>query len=455
MNNIQSHSLTRVLLSRHLRLSIPISLQILLRFLIQFVDNVVVGQLGETAVAGVAISNQVFFIYILFLFGIGSGASTLLSQFWGQKELQGIRRSLGFASLISFSGSLVFCVVVGIFIPSILRLYTTDTEVIAVGVEYFRAVLFSYPFQAIAFIFISGFRSIERAGAMFPVALGAVVMNVVLDIVMVFGYLGFPAMGVVGSAYATVITMVVQLGVIFGIVLFTKNEIRGPISDFFHWTKRSITQFLRVVSPVIVNEVLWSLGTTMYFIVFGRMGTRAITAFNIGSLLFRLVLVGGIGSGQAATVLIGKMVGGNRLHIVKRYISKLLPASFLVAVGLSGILCSLAWVIPNIYNLEGETKALLTYAIFGLTPLFILRIVNLHIIIGILRGGADTKFAMYLEILSIWGIGVPFAFLLGLVLEAGPVITMIGLATEEIVKLAIGLYRLRSDAWIKTLHANV
>lgn len=454
MKHISIHPLTRILAVRHLRLAVPISLQILLRFLIQFVDNIVVGQLGETAIAGVAISNQLFFIYILFLFGIGSGSSTILSQFWGQKALPGIRSTLGFAGMISCTVSILFCIVVGIFATNILSLYSTEKAVIDTGTEYLRIVLFSYPFQSLSFVLITGFRSIERANSMFPVALGAVILNIFLDIVMVFGFLGFPPMGVKGSALATVITMILQLIVILCILFASKNPIRGPVSDFFQWSVRQVKQFFRVVSPVVINEVVWSLGTTMYFIVFGRIGTGAITAFNIASLLFRFVLVGCIGSGQATTVLVGKMIGAQKMKTLAKYIKKLLPASVIVAIVSTGLLCSFAWVIPNAFNILDTTKHLLTLSILALTPLFVLRIINMHILIGVLRGGADTIFAMYSETIAIWALGVPCAFIFGWVLQWHPALVMLTLAIEEISKLFIGLYRLRTDAWIKRVHAD-
>ncbi len=447
------HPLTRILAARHLRLAVPISLQILLRFLIQFIDNIVVGQLGETAIAGVAISNQLFFLFILFLFGIGSGSSTMLSQFWGQKELKGIRKTLGFAGVVSFAGSVLFCIVVGLFTIDILKMYSAEPAVVQTGAGYLRIVMFSYPFQALSFVLVTGFRSIERAGVMFPVVLGSVLLNIFLDIVMVFGFLGFPAMGVNGSALATVITMALQFGVIVLILFGTDNPIRGPIAEFFQWTVKQVKQFVRVVSPVVINEVVWSLGTTMYFIVFGRMGTEVIAAFNISSLLYRFVLVGCIGSAQASTILVGKMIGEKKTKTLRVYIKKLLPASVIIATLFIGMLCSFAWLIPNAFNILDSTKQLLSLAVLALAPLFVLRIINMHIIIGVLRGGADTMFAMYTETGSIWLAGVPCAFIFGWVLQLHPAVVMLGLALEEVAKIFIGLHRLRNDAWIKKIHA--
>lgn len=444
----------RPLLIRMGRLSIPIGLQMMLRVLAQLVDNLMVGQLSETAIAGVGIANQIFFVFILFIFGVGSGSVVSLGQYWGQKNITGFRKILTITYYVAGIAALMFCIAVWLFSRQLLGLYSPEADVVNVGQRYVRIVALSYPLQALTFIMFTGMRSISRAKAPLFLSIGAVCTNVFLNWVLIFGNLGAPALGVEGAAWGTLITMLVQV-IIARVIVVRKigSPLTGSSRDIVGWQKE-MPQYLRVVYPVVLQELGWALGTTLYTVALGHVGRAAVAAFTVTNVFYRLVLVLILANGNATTIVISHLVGGGRIRQAKEYIRYLLVFATVGGLVLSGMACLLSPVIPQFFNIPPESKVLMTKVILAFSLTGVMRAVNIHILVGILRGGADTMFAMWAEVGSVWLLGVPAVFVAAWVLSWPIHWAVVAISLEEVGKLIVGLSRVFSYRWMRQLQSK-
>lgn len=434
-----------------LKLAIPIVLQNLVLSSLNLVDTIIIGGLGERAIASVGLANQYFFLLNLILFGITSGSSIFTAQYWGNRDIPNIKRVLGLCIITGGLAALLFTIG-GLFLPEkILSIFTKDTAVIVLGSEYLRIIAFSYIITSISFAFSFTLRSTGQVKIPMVVSITALGINTALNYILIYGYFGFPEMGVRGSALATLIARAIEMVFILTVVYKTKNVIAGNLNQLFNLTINFIKNFFKVTIPVILNESIWALGVTLYSVVYARMGTEVIASTNISSTIERITWVIFMGLGNACAVMIGNKIGeGNdkeAFTYAKRFI--ILGPSLAIIGGIfvffnSHFILSAYKVSPTVYNYAA--KNLIVFSVFLWVKVF-----NFTSIVGILRSGGDTKFCLFIDTSGVWLIGVPLAFLGGLVwhLPVYWVYTLVFM--EEIYKFILGLPRILSKKWINNL----
>jgi len=432
-------------------LALPIMLQNLLASSLSFVDTVMIGQLGEIQIAAVGLANQMFFLVILLFFGISSGASIFFAQFWGNKDLKSIHKTLGLALTIGVSGAAILSAI-SIFLPEeIMRVFTPDKAVIASGAEYLKIVGISYIFTAVTFIFSAALRSTENARTPLIVSAISMTTNAIFNYLLIFGKFGFPQMGVRGAAIATAGSRALEMCLIIPISYIKKKPTAAPFSEIFSFSKEFTAKFLNLVSPVILNEMAWSLGMVMYKIVFARMGTSIIASSNISESIQSLFFVVFIGTANSSAILIGKKIGEKNQELAKTYASGFLVLGLVFGAVVGVLMASFSSLIPRAFNASPEILAITTKSLLIMSLILPIKVFNMHSIIGVLRSGGDTRYSLILEITSVWFVGVPLAFVGGLVLHI-PIYYLYGLVgLEEIYKLFISARRVRSGKWINDL----
>lgn len=434
-----------------IQLAVPIALQNLIMNSLNLIDTVMVGQLGEANIAAVALGNQIFFLISLFLFGVCSGSSVFIAQFWGKKDIPNIRKILGLALICGVLVSALATVIILLIPTPILSLFSKDPEVIRLGSVYLRIVCFSYVPTAISFCYASTLRSTGQAKL--PVIASAIALgtNTVLNYILIFGKLGFTAMGAQGAAVATLISRLLELVIIFGSVYLLKMTPAASIKELTNLNKDFTIRFFRITLPVIINEVLWSLGVTMYTVTYGRMGTDILAAVNISSAVERIAFVMFNGLSNACAVMVGNKIGEGQeetAFLYARRLALLGPSLGLIL----GLLVSLSsGLLLSIYNVSEEVyqNARTILSIFGLTMPF--KIFNSINIVGILRSGGDAKYSLLLESTGVWFIAVPLAFIGGLVFHLPLYLVYIMVNLEEIYKFSLGVKRFLSGKWINNV----
>jgi len=435
-------------LKEYLTLVIPIATQNLILSSLNLIDTIMVGQLGEQSIAAVGLANQFYFLFNLLLFGIVSGSSILLAQFWGKRDLINLRKVQGIALFTSIFGAVIFTLIALLSPESVMKIFSEDQMVIDLGSQFLRISAMSYIFTSITFCFSFTARATGEAKIPLFSSIIAITINTVLNYVFIFGKLGFEPMGVRGSAMGTLVARIVEMIVILSFTYRLKLPGASTIKELTSASRDFILRMFKTITPVILNEFLWALGISMYTVAYGRIGTNAVAAVNIATVIEKISMVLFIGMANAGAVIIGNRIGACEEDKAFYYSKKLLTTGPAIGIIMGTLL---AFVAPNILSLYKVTQEVtgtsihLLFAIGFLTPL---RVFNNILIVGVLRGGGDTKYTLVIDALSVWLVGVPLAFIGALVFKFPVVAVYLLVAIEEVVKFILGLQRFISKKWI-------
>ena len=441
----------KVFLRAMLGLAIPVAFQQLITAGLNMVDVLMVGQLGEASIAALGLANQVFFLLILFLFGITSGMAIFTAQYWGQGDVESIRRVLGLCLMVALTVGLLYTLGALLIPETILGFYTEDPEVIALGASYLRIVGLSYIFMAITTSYFAVLRSITWVKVTVFVSVIALALKTVLSYLLIFGIGGLPALGVRGAAIGTTVGWIFESTLIIILVYTLKTPLAANPLTFFRFNRQFVSKVLKTVAPAAFNEVFWSVGITVYNAVYARIGTGAIAAVQISATIEEIAFVFFIGLGNACAVMVGNKIGAKEKDIAYEYGRRFLILTVGVAM-LSGLLImSLRGLVVGLYDISPQAaqNARTLMMIFSFSAW--LRSINFILFVGVLRAGGDTRFAMFMEMFSIWVIGVPAALIGGFVLKLPVYGVYLMVLLEELVKAFIIVQRYRSRKWIHDL----
>jgi len=433
------------------RLAVPIALHTFVITALNFIDTVMIGRLGEVEIAAVAIANQVFFLFMLFLFGAGSAAAIFTAQYWGRGDIAGIRRTVGAALVPSLAGALVFFSAAR-FIPELVfRVFTEDQAVSTLGSDYLRVIAPSYFATAITVLFAAVMRSTGNARLPLKVSAVSVALNAGLNLVLIFGVGPFPALGVVGAALATTIARTGEVMVLVALAFRKREPVAGSPREWFAFSPGFLALYWRTSVPVLLNEIGWASGMTAYVAVFARIGTETVAAYNIADVVFRLLFVVFIGSGSATAVLIGNTIGAGRPDLAARRARVIMIATPLLGLAMGLLAMAMAPFVPRLYAVAPHVREIVTHIMLVFVLVAPLKVCNLHIVVGLLRSGGDTTFSLLVDVGILWVVGVPLVAVAGLAWGIAPALVFLCTGVEELVKLAFGVRRILSGRWINDL----
>jgi putative MATE family efflux protein len=441
----------RSFLRELLVIAIPISFQQLLSASLNMIDVIMVGQLGETAIAALGLSNQVFFVLILILFGTTSGMAIFTAQYWGKQEIDPIRKVLGMSLIVSITVASLFTIIAVIFPETALGFYTKDAGVIELGSGYLRIVGFTYIPVAIATAYIAVLRSIQLIRMTVIATVAALVFKTILGYGLIFGIGGLPALGVRGAAIGTAAGWALELVLLLILIYTQRTPLAANPFTFFSFDLPFFTRVLKTALPAVANELFWSLGITTYNAIYAHIGTDAIAAINVNATIEELGFVVFIGLGNACSVLVGNRIGAGQKEeaheIVRRVI--ILGVFFAASVGL--LIFLLRGVVVGLYELSPSGVNNVRWLLTVMAGSLWIRMFNFTVFIGALRAGGDTRFALLMEISSIWLIGVPAAYIGAFVLHLPVYLVYLMVLLEELVKAFVIGWRFRSRKWINDL----
>ena len=434
-----------------LALAIPVAFQQLITASLNMIDVLMVGQLGETSVAALGLANQIFFLLILFLFGVTSGMSIFTAQYWGKGDVENIRKVLGICLALAISVAAAFSLAATGIPHLLMRFYTEDQEVIRLGSDYLRIVGLSYILMAISVSYIAVLRSIRMVTITVLVSVLALGLKTILAYVLIFGVGVFPKLGVRGAAIGTATGWAFQCILVIILVYALKTPLAANPLSFFRFNRPFALNVLRTSLPAAINEVLWSVGITSYNAVYARIGTDAIAAININATMEELVFVVFIGLGNACSVMVGNKIGAGGKDTAFEYGRRFSILGVIVAL-LSGLIVfSLREPVIGLYEISDSAANNLRGLMFVFAVSAWLRMLNFILFIGAMRAGGDTRYAMFTELFSVWLIGVPAALIGGFLLHL-PVYGVYALVLlEEAVKAIIVIRRFLSRRWIHDL----
>jgi putative MATE family efflux protein len=434
-----------------LAIALPVAFQQLITASLNMIDVLMVGQLGETSVAALGLANQIFFLLILFLFGVTSGMSIFTAQYWGKGDVQNIRKVLGICLAIAISVAALFTLAATLIPHRLMSFYTEDQEVIKLGSDYLRIVGLSYVMMAISVSYISVLRSITHVTMTMVVAILALGLKTLLAYMLIFGIGPFPELGVRGAAIGTAIGWIFETILLLILVYRLKTPLAANPLTFFRFDRPFAMNVLRTSMPAALNEVLWSVGITSYNAVYARIGTEAIAAVNINATIEELVFVLFIGLGNASAVMVGNKIGAGGKDMAFEYGRRFTILGVASALVGGMIVLTLRETVIGLYQISPSAAENLRWLMLIYSLSIWLRVFNFMLFIGALRAGGDTRYAMFTELFSIWVIGVPAALIGGFVLHL-PVYGVYALVLlEEAVKAIIVFRRYLSRKWIHDL----
>ncbi|MBU0927372.1 MAG: MATE family efflux transporter [Spirochaetes bacterium] len=431
-----------------LRIAVPIALQNLIASSVNMLDTVMVGRLGAVELAAVGLGNQIWFLLMLLLFGISTGAGVFTAQYWGKRDVAGIRRTTGLSMALGLGAALAFMVAAMAFPRFILGLYSKDPEVVRIGAEYLRLAAPSFPFAAASFAFSLALRGVERVKLPLAATVVSLATNAILNYALIFGKFGAPALGVRGAAIATVLSRVIETAIVFLGAYARKMPPAGTLKEFRSWGSGFLSRFARIAAPVVVNEVLWSLGITSYNAILARVGTEAIAAYNVTSTVSQLAMVLFMGTANASAVMLGKRIGEGDRATAFAWARRFAIMAPLIGVATGALLIPASLALPWLFALGAEPLRQARLMILALAVIFPFKVFNLHVVIGICRSGGDTRFGAFFDIFGVWLFGVPLAALGAFVLRVEPWVVFALLSFDEVAKSGLGVWRLASKKWL-------
>lgn len=417
---------------------------------LNLVDTVMVGQLGAVEVAAVGQANRFSFILILTLFAVSSGTAIFTAQYWGKKDVARIGNVTAIALAFNLTIASGFCLAALFFPKQIMYAFSKDPQLIAAGADYLRFVAPASVFGVIPMLYSFVLRSMGNVRLPMYTSILSLSTNTALNYCLIFGKFGFPALGVKGAAIATVISRVIETGVM---LWFSRNKGRPLVAfrDFITISPVLLRQFATTALPVVVNEVAWVLAVTMYAVVYGRMGTADVAAMTILNPLEQFAASCFFGISSATATMVGNKIGAGDNDTAYLYAKRFAIVTPLGAMVVGGLVALAAPYAVLWFNVPAEVQTLSRYCLYVLSAALWMKMFNMINIVGILRGGGDTKFSMYLEMCAIWLLGVPAAFLGGLVWKL-PIYAVFALTMfEELCKMLVGIHRIVSRKWIHNL----
>jgi putative MATE family efflux protein len=463
MNHIKIMFRDKKFIQKTLAITIPVALQNMLNNLLNLVDTIMIARLDDTSVAAVGLANKVFFVFSLLMFGVCSGSGILASQFYGKREMQGIRRVLRMSLLIGIGGSFLF-VIPGLLCPQlVMRIFTPEKEIIAIGAIYLGVIAISYPLTAVTNAYVAILRSMNYVKLPVVITSVSILVNVTLNYALIFGHFGFPEMGVAGAALATLIARIVEFGSLL-IIVYRHKVGDGGVGDFVHtkYVKENensepfinrvfMSKYFQTALPVILNEFMWGLGVTMYSLVYGRMGKEATAAITITNSVEQIVMVIFFGICHAAAVILGNELGADELDKAEEHAKNYMILQLILSSAGAILAFFLRDAIILLFPVSDLVAEYVRYSLLAFCIYMPIRALNTLLIVAILRSGGDTKAALFLDVSGVWLIGIPMAVLGGLVLHLPIYFVYAMVMIEELYKVILGYIRYRQKKWLKNI----
>lgn len=434
-----------------LALVIPMALQNLVNVGITSTDVIMLGKVSEVVLSGASLGSQIQFIISLILFGLTSGASVLVAQYWGKGDVKTIEKVLGISLRISISIGLFFTIVTFLFPDKLMLIFTNEEAVIREGAIYLKNVCFNYLIISFVMVYLNILRSVERVKISTFVYLMGLIVNIIVNAILIFGLLGFPKLGIQGAAIGTVIAGIVELIIVIYYDRKVNNIFKLKFKYLIEKDKVIFKDFINYSLPVIINELMWGAGVSTMTAVLGHMGSPVIAANSVTQVIRQLATVVSFGIATSTAILIGKKIGEGNYKLAKVYGDRFLKLSIITGVIGSFVILITGFIAKSNLELSTEAASYFMVMIFIMAYFVIGQSINTTLIVGVFRAGGDTKFGLYLDVSVMWGISILCGALAAFVLKLPVGAVYMILLSDEIIKIPVTIWRFKSYKWIKNV----
>jgi len=436
------------------RLVLPIVLQNLLSAAVNSADVVMLNYVSQEAISAVSLATQYSSILFMVYYGLGTGATMLCAQYYGKGDMKAIQMVEGIALRFSVGISLIFAVAAFCIPELMMMVFTKDTALIEIGASYLRIVSLSYFCWGFIEIYLAVLRSTGRVTISMALNISALVMNVFLNAVFIFGLFGAPELGAAGVALATSISRLTELVLCF-VVSARSKEIKLKPSLMFRKGGILLKDFIRLSLPALGNDVAWALAFSMYSVIMGHMGSDVVAANSIVVVVRNFGTVFCFGLANAGGILIGNEIGENKLELAKADTSRVVRLT-IVSGFVGGLLVFLATPFVLQYASLSETAMYYLKYMLYINVYYIMgAAVNTTLIAGIFRAGGDSRFGFVCDLVDMWCYAVPLGFLAAFVFKLPVLWVYFLLCTDEFVKWPWVIRHYKSYKWLKNITRDI
>ena len=432
------------------KLAIPIIIQNLLSAAVNSSDVIMLNYVGQSAISAVSLAANYSNILFMVYYGLGTGASLLCAQYFGKKNMQAIHAVEGIALRFSLAISALVALAAFTIPQRMLLLFTSDQELIAIGSSYIRIMGITYLCWGVTEIYLAILRSIGRVTISMALNMLAFGLNILLNAVFIFGLFGAPKLGVTGVAIATASSRLIQLIACVIVSLLSKDVKLNPIYMFIR-SKTLLNDFIHLSLPALGNDLSWSVAFSMYSVILGHLGTEAVAANSLVTVVRNVGSVFCFAIASAGTILLGRVMGQGELEKSKSYASGMLKMTVVAgAVGGVIVLAVTPFVLRFAY-LNDTAMHYLKYMLLINSYYIMGSAVNTALIAGVFRAGGDTKFGLICDTIDMWIYAVPLGFFAAFVVKLPVLWVYFLLCTDEFVKWPWVIHHYRKGEWAKNI----
>ena len=436
---------------KFLLVALPIVIQNLVSSSLHIIDGVMIGQLGDAPYAAVTQANRYTFVFQLFVFGAASGCGIFFSQLWGKRDVPQMRSVMSLAFRITLGLALIFAGC-ALLIPSkVIGLFLPAGESAAYAATYLRLVAPGYLIFAVDTVYATCMKSAEQTRIPMTAGVASILTNTFLNWVLIYGHLGMPVLGVRGAAIATVISASVSLLINVSASYAMKLPSAIRPRELGLPDRAFLGRFVRLVTPVVFNEGLWSMGTTMYGVFYGRLGDAAVAAMGIYNTVDQLVNVLVYGFMNASAILVGGYLGAADRDAAWLTAKRMLAGCIATGAVVGVLMAFGRGALVGLFKVSPEAQGMALTILLEASLFYWLRAINSINVVGILRSGGDTLYSMVLDTAALWLVGVPLVGLAALAWHLPIEQVYLFTFVEEAIKATIGMMRFRSKKWMHVL----
>ncbi len=433
-----------------IKLVVPIVIQNLLSAAVNSADVVMLNEVGQSSISAVSLAANYAGVLFMIYYGLGTGASMLSAQYWGKGEVQAIRVIEGIAMRFSLIISLCFSGF-ALFAPELMmKLFTNDAELIAIGADYLRVMSVTYLCWGIVEIYLSVLRSIGQVTVSMILNVMTFSLNIFLNAAFIFGLFGVPKLGATGVAIATAASRVIELtGCI--IVSVCNKDIKLNPAYMFIRNKMLFKDFVRLSLPAAGNDVAWSVAFSMYSVILGHLGSDAVAANSFVVVVRNFGTVLCFGTASAGGILLGNVMGAGDMTHARDYASKLMKLTVITGAIGGALVLSVTPFVLYFVDLSETAMHYLKYMLLINTYYIMGTAVNTTLIAGVFRAGGDSRFGLICDTIDMWCYAVPLGFIAAFVFRLPVLVVYFLLCTDEFVKWPWVIKHYRSGKWLKNI----
>lgn len=409
------------------------------------------GHSGKIALSAASLGSQVYFILSLIFFGLASGASVLTAQYWGKRDVNAIEKILGLTMKISVTIAAVFTIIVMAAPNHVMKLFSGEADVIIKGAGYLRIVALSYIASSITTAYLNIMRSIEKVVISTVVYLCSLVINIVINAVLIFGLLGFPAMGVYGAAIGTMIARFCELIITLIYASRINKTIKIRVKYIFKTDKILQKDFMNYSLPVVINELLWGTGVSALSAIIGHMGSSVTAANSVAQVIRQLSMVVLFGLANAAAIMIGKAIGAGNPDLGERYASRFMKLALTMGICSGLLIFAVSPIVCSMVTLGEDSVIYLRQMLYVMSYFVVAQAITVVSIVGIFRSGGDTKVGLLLDVSSLWIFALPVGAIAAFVLKLPVFAVYVILCSDEVIKVPFCIWRYKSRKWLRNV----